>query len=87
LEIALREGADDAIFAGGTGINRQRHTRTAVDLVGETIAGARTAVPSRRIVDAAVERGVDAQITADLDAGVGVTVSLPPSRNDELLPG
>ena len=34
LEVGLTEGADDAVFGGGAGINRQRHTGTG----GEVIA-------------------------------------------------
>src|ERR1700737_3659828 len=31
-EVTLAEGADHAVFSGGAGINRQRHTRTAAEL-------------------------------------------------------
>src|SRR5436190_23734804 len=68
LEVGLAEGTDDAVLGGGTGINRQRHTGTAVDPVGEPIACAQIAIPGWRIVDATIERGVDAQITTQLDA-------------------
>src|SRR5258706_11984056 len=34
LEVGLTKGADHAVFRGGTGINRERHTRTG----GEVIA-------------------------------------------------
>src|SRR5207245_2650326 len=67
----LPEGADDAIFSGGAGINGERHTGTAVDKVGESVARAQTAKPSRLVVDTAIERGVDAQKPAEFDAGVG----------------
>src|SRR5262249_11033693 len=72
LEVALSEGADDAIFGGGAGINRQRHTRTAIELVLEAVALARIAAVGRSAVNrAAVVGGIDAQIAADLDAGIG----------------
>src|SRR5260370_897627 len=71
LEVALREGADDAIFSGGAGINRQRHTGAAVDPVDEPVARAPTARPKRTVIDVAVERAINAQITTQLDAGVG----------------
>src|SRR5262249_39107389 len=60
-----------AVLSGGTGINRQRHTRTGVEVVEVTVALTKVARPGRLIVDAAVEHRVDAQITADLDAGIG----------------
>ena len=71
LEVSLTEGADHAVFGGGAGINRQRHTRTGSEVVAIAVALTEIAVPRRLIVDAAVERGVDAQITTQLDAGVG----------------
>src|SRR5437899_167202 len=63
--------ADHAVFGGGAGINRDRQTRTGVEVVAETVALAGVAAIERLTVDAAVERGVDAQITTQLDAGVG----------------
>src|SRR4051812_6227194 len=71
LEVALTEGADHAVFGGGTGINRDRHTGTGVEVIAEAIALASVARVEGLAVDAAVERGVDAQITTQLDAGVG----------------
>ena len=71
LEVALAEGTDNAVFGGSAGINRQRHTRTGVELIAEAIALAGVAGIEGLAVDAAVERGVDAQITTQLDAGVG----------------
>src|SRR5262249_52739714 len=71
LEVSLAEGTNDAIFGGGTGIDRERHTRTAVDLVDKAVALTEVARPGRLTVNAAVERAVNAQIAADLDAGVG----------------
>src|ERR1700716_896254 len=71
LEVGLTKGADDAVFGGGTGINRERHTRTGGPGVAIAVLLAEVARPGRLIVDAAVERGIDAQITTQLDAGVG----------------
>src|SRR5215210_3700911 len=71
LEVALTEGADDAVFSGSTGIDRKRHTRTVLESVSEASVSAILLVPGRTVIDVAVERGVDAQITAELDAGVG----------------
>src|SRR5262249_44875780 len=70
LEVALTEGADHAVFRGGTGINRERHTGTGSKVVAITIALTKITRPSRSIVDAAVERGVDADVAADLHASV-----------------
>src|SRR5207253_8004249 len=44
LEVALTEGADNTVFGGGTGINRDRHTRTANEVIAEAIALAAVAV-------------------------------------------
>jgi hypothetical protein len=75
LKVSLAERADHAVFSCGAGIDRQGHTRTAVDPVGETVAlawrHATITAPERSIVDAAAVGGVDAQITTQLDAGVG----------------
>src|ERR1700716_4041869 len=71
LEVALTKGTDDAVFGGGTGINRERHTRTGGPVVAIAVLLAEVAVQGRRPVGAAVESGVGAQITADLDAGIG----------------
>jgi len=72
LEVGLTESADHAVFGGGTRIDGQRHTRTGGQVVAIAVALAGIAVPSRLVLHAsAVERGVDAQITAELDAGVG----------------
>src|SRR5213078_2542716 len=71
LEVALTEGADHAVFGGGTGINRDRQTRTGVEVIAVAVALAGVARIEGLAVDAAVERGVDAQITTQLDAGVG----------------
>src|SRR5258708_11201132 len=72
LEVALSKGTNDAVLGGGAGINRQRHTRAAVDVIGPAITLAGVAAIGRSIVNVtAVERGVDAQITTDLDAGIG----------------
>src|SRR5262249_29175574 len=61
-EVALTKGADDAIFRGGAGINRQRQTGTGDDLVLETVLLPGVTIPSRGVLDAAaVERRVDAQ--------------------------
>src|SRR5829696_10305810 len=38
LEVALTEGADNAVFGSGTGINRQRHTRTGREVIAIAIA-------------------------------------------------
>jgi hypothetical protein len=54
-----------------TGIDGQRHTRTSGEIVAIAIALAQVTRPGRLIVDAAIERGVDAQITTQLDTGVG----------------
>src|SRR6266487_4535206 len=37
LEVGLTEGADNPAFGGGTGINRQRHTRTGNEVIAETV--------------------------------------------------
>src|SRR5260370_22342703 len=68
----MGEGADDAVFGGGGRINRERDTGTGGEVVAIAV-GLLTEVtgPRRLIVDAAVERGVDAQITTQLDAGIG----------------
>src|SRR5207237_70149 len=71
LEVGLTEGTDNAIFGGGTGINRQRHTRTGREVIAVAIALAQITRPGRSTIGGAVERGVDAQITTQLDAGVG----------------
>src|ERR1700716_119016 len=71
LEVALQEGTNDAVFSCGTRIDGERHTRTAVYQIAEAIALAAVTVPERSIVDTAVERGVDAHITTQLEAGVG----------------
>src|SRR6185369_8300613 len=71
LEVALTEGADNAVFGGSTGINRDRQTGTGVEVIAVAIALAGIARVEGLAVDAAVERGVDAQITTQLDAGVG----------------
>src|SRR6202008_365665 len=72
LEVALGEGSDDAVFAGGTGIDRECHTGTALEVIRKPVALAGVAVPGGSAVRATgVHRGVDAQITADLDAGIG----------------
>jgi hypothetical protein len=72
LEVGLTEGADNAIFGGGTSIDGERHTRTGREVVAIAVALTGIAVPGRLVLNAAgVERGVDAQIAAELDAGVG----------------
>src|ERR1700682_556574 len=71
LEVALHERPDDAVFSGGAGINGERHTRTGGEVVEVTVALAGVAVPRRCVVDSPVERGVNAQITTELEAGVG----------------
>src|SRR4029453_15794202 len=53
LEVGLSEGADNAVFRGGAGINRQRHTRAGREVIIITIALAEVARPGRLIVDAA----------------------------------
>ena len=70
LPVALGEGADNAVLGGGTGINRQRHTGTGVEVVEVTVALTEITRVSGLVIDTAVERSVDAQITADLDAGI-----------------
>ena len=71
LEVALTEGADHAVFGGGTGIDRQRHTGAGDEIVAKAVLLAEIAVPCRLAVGAAVEGDVGAQIAAELDAGVG----------------
>src|SRR5262249_56736811 len=71
LEVALAEGADHAVFRGGAGINRDRQTGTSGEVVAITILLTEIARPCRLVVDRAVERRVNAQITTQLDAGVG----------------
>jgi hypothetical protein len=56
----------------GEHIDGQRQTRPGGEIVPVTIHLTRIAVPSGLILHTgAVERGVDAQITTQLDAGVG----------------
>src|ERR1700738_3629418 len=70
-EVALTEGANHAIFSGGARINRQRHTRTGDKIVAITVLRPRVTAPGRSTLGtAAVERGVGAQITTQLDVGV-----------------
>jgi len=71
LEIGLAKGTDNAVLGGGTGINRQRHTGTGVEVIAEAILLAIVTVVERLTVGAAVKRGVDTHITTQLDAGVG----------------
>jgi hypothetical protein len=71
LEAALAEGADHAVFGFGAGVDGQRHTRTGNETVAKAVLLTGIAVPVRHAVDATVEGSVHAQITADLDAGVG----------------
>jgi len=70
-EIHLTEGADDTVFGGGAGIHGQRHTRTSSEVVRIAVVLTQIVGPSRLIVRGAVERGVDAHVTTQLDAGVG----------------
>ena len=71
LKVALTEGADDAVFGRSARIDRQRQTRTGHVVVGITILLAEVPVPGRRTVGTAIESDVGAQITTQLDAGVG----------------
>ena len=67
-EAGLTKGADHAVFRRGTGIDRQRHARTAgVEIRIAVAEGAFTGI-EREVIDAAVDRHVDAQITTQLDA-------------------
>src|SRR5262249_60504487 len=69
LEVALAIGADHAIFGRGAGIDLQRHARARNEVVEVPVALAGIAAPGRLTVRAAaIQRGVDAQVTADLDA-------------------
>src|ERR1700682_2996997 len=70
-EVRLTEGANHAVFRGGAGINRNRQTRTRREVVAIAIPLTQIAELRVLIVGSAVERGVDAQITTQLDAGVG----------------
>ena len=38
LEVALAEGTDNAVFGGGAGINRQRHTGAGGEVVAVAVA-------------------------------------------------
>jgi len=71
LEVTLAEGADDAVFGRGAGIDRQRHARTGKEIVEIAVSLAEITVPGRDTVGAAIKGSVGAQIAADLDAGVG----------------
>ena len=71
LEVALAEGANHAVLGRGAGIHRQRQTGAGNEVIAVAVLLAEVTVPGRRAVGAAVERGVGAQIAADLDAGVG----------------
>src|ERR1700682_2963735 len=70
-EVGLTEGTNHAVFSRGARIDGERHTGTGRELITVTIGLAQVTVPSRLTLDAAVERGVDAHITTQLDAGVG----------------
>src|SRR5258705_7039454 len=70
LEVGLGEGANHAVFSCGAGINRKRHTRTGGEVIAIAILLPEIARPRRLIVDAAVERGVDAQVTTQLHASI-----------------
>src|SRR4029078_4862882 len=70
LEVALAEGADNAVFGGSAGINRQRHTRTGREVIAIAIALSLITRPGRSAIDVAVERGVDTNVATQLDAGV-----------------
>src|ERR1700682_709890 len=61
LEVGLTEGADDAVFRGGAGIDRQRHTGAGSEVIAVAILLTEVTRPRRLIVEAAVERGVNAQ--------------------------
>src|SRR5258708_24093091 len=52
LEVALSKGTNDAVLGGGSGINRQRHTRPAVDVIAPPITLARVAPISPRTLNA-----------------------------------
>ena len=71
LEVGLHEGPDSAVFGGGTGIHRQRQTGTGGVVIRVPVVLAEVAAPGRLAVNAAVEGSVDAQIAAELDAGIG----------------
>src|SRR5712664_182982 len=71
-EVALAEGTNDAVFGCGAGIDRERQTGTGCEVIAVAVLLTGISVPGRRILRArAVERGVNAQITTQLDAGVG----------------
>ncbi len=71
LHVGLTEGADNAIFGGGAGIDRQCDARARRKVVAIAIVLPDVARPCRLSVNAAIEGGVDTQITAKLDAGIG----------------
>ena len=72
LEFGRAVGADRAIFGAGPGIDRKEHARTVDEIVMIAVLLPGVAVPRRLAMGAAgVEGDVGAQITAELDAGVG----------------
>ena len=71
VEVRQTEGADNAVFGGGARINVQLHTRTGREVVAVAIALAEVAAKRRLAVVATIERNVGADITSQLDAGVG----------------
>ena len=50
-EVALTEGADHAIFGGGTGINRQRQTRTGGEVIAIAVHLTGIAAPRRSVLN------------------------------------
>src|SRR6202011_843137 len=65
-------GTQHAVFGGGAGIFRQVEAGTnGVPVPAVGLGGARATLPERVVVDAAVQIRVEADRTADLDAGVG----------------
>ena len=70
-ERRIEVGADHAVLGGGARIDVQIFAGACSVVIAEAVARAECARPSGSIIDAAVECGVNAQITAQLDASVG----------------
>ena len=67
----IEEGTNHAIFGRGAGVDVEIFTRTPGHAVGEAIPRAASAKRVAGVVGVGVGQHVDAQIAAQLDAGVG----------------
>src|SRR5262245_10121511 len=71
LEVTLAEGTDNAVFGGSASINRQRHTGAGREVIAVAVTLTEVARIGRLTVSTTVERGVDANVATQLDAGIG----------------